>query len=87
MARVTIGKWGRNLAIRLPSEIVKTAGLNNGECLDIRTQADGEIVLRRSIPHFTLEELFRGRKPEEWRAAYARAFDGGPDIGREIVHE
>jgi hypothetical protein len=29
MSEVTIGKWGRNLAIRLPGEIVKALGLRN----------------------------------------------------------
>ncbi len=85
MPQVTVGKWGKNLAIRLPGEIVK-AGLSNGECLDIETD-DGEIVIRRAVPHFTLEELFRGKSPKEWRAAYAGAFDWGPDVGREVVEE
>jgi antitoxin MazE len=84
--RVTIGRWGKNLAIRLPSEIVRTSGLSDGERLDIETR-DAEIVIRRAIPHFTIEELFRGKSPEEWRAAYAGAFDWGPDIGREVIEE
>ena len=86
MSQVTIGKWGKNLAIRLPGEIVKAAGLSNGQRLDIETRA-GEIVIRRAVPHFTLGELFRGKSPEEWRAAYAEAFEWGPDVGREVVEE
>jgi antitoxin MazE len=86
MSQVTIGRWGKNLAIRLPGEIVKAAGLSNGERLDIETH-DGGIVIRRAVPHFTLEELFRGKSPEEWRAAYARAFDWGPDVDSEVVEE
>jgi len=86
VSQVTVGKWGRNLAIRLPGEIVKAAGLRNGERLDIETR-DGEIIIRRAVPHFTLEELFRGKRPEEWRSAYADAFDWGPDVGREVVEE
>jgi antitoxin MazE len=39
------------------------------------------------MPHFTLEELFRGKSPKEWRAAYTGAFDWGPDVGREAVEE
>jgi antitoxin MazE len=84
--QVTIGKWGKNLAIRIPGEIVRAAGLSNGERLDIEAH-DGEIVIRRAVPHFTLEELFRGKSPQEWRAAYAGAFDWGPDVGREVVEE
>ena len=84
--QVTIGKWGKNLAIRLPGEIVKAAGLNDGERVEIETH-DGDIVIRRTAPHFTLEELFRGKSPEEWRAAYIGAYDWGPDVGREAVEE
>ena len=86
MSQVTVGKWGKNLAVRFPGEIVKAAGLSEGERVEIETR-NGDIVLRRVVPHFTLEELFRGRSPKEWRAAYAGAFDWGPDVGREVVEE
>jgi hypothetical protein len=39
----------------------------------------------RSLPNYTLEELFRGKSAEEWRRLFACAFDWGPDVGREIV--
>ena len=44
---------------------------------------------RLHIPEqrFTLAELFAGKTPAKWRAAYAGAFDWGPDIGREAVGE
>ena len=84
VSRVIVGKWGKNLAVRLPSEIVRAVGVNSGERLDIEAH-NGEIIIRRAIPRFTLEELFRGKTPEEWRAAYTDAFDWGPDVGREVV--
>ena len=86
MSQVTVGKWGKSLAVRFPVEIVKVAELSHGERVEIETR-DGNIVLRRAVPHFTLEELFRGKSPEEWRAAYAGVFDWGPDVGREVVEE
>lgn len=86
MSQVTVGKWGKNLAIRFPGEIVKATRLRNGERVEIDTR-EGDIVIRRAVPHFTLEELFRGKTPKQWRAAYAGAFDWGPDVGREIVEE
>ena len=86
MSHVTVGRWGKNLAIRFPTEIVKAVGLSDGEHVEIETHG-GDIVIRRAIPHFTLEELFRGKTPEDWRAAYAGAFDWGPDVGREVVEE
>jgi antitoxin MazE len=86
MALVVVGKWGRNLAIRLPGEIAEAAGLSSGERVEIETH-DRDIVIRRAAPRFTLEELFRGKSAEEWRAAYRGVFDWGPDIGREAVDE
>ncbi|MGH7813852.1 MAG: AbrB/MazE/SpoVT family DNA-binding domain-containing protein [Candidatus Binataceae bacterium] len=86
MPPATVGKWGKNLAIRFPGEIAKAAGLNGGEQVEIEARG-GDIVIRRAVPHFTLEELFEGKSPKAWRAAYARAFDWGPDVGREAVEE
>jgi len=42
---------------------------------------------RENTPRSALEELFRERTPEEWRAEYAGAFDWGPDVGAEVVEE
>ena len=86
MSQVIVGKWGRNLAVRLPGEIAREAGLREGERVDVEPY-DGGIVIRRAAPRFTLEELFAGKSPPEWREAYAGVFDWGPDVGREIVDE
>jgi antitoxin component of MazEF toxin-antitoxin module len=86
MSQVKIGKWGKNLAIRFPGEVVKAAGLNEGERVELETR-DGDIVIRRAVPRFTLEGLFLGKSPKEWRKAYAGAFDWGPDVGLEVVEE
>jgi antitoxin component of MazEF toxin-antitoxin module len=86
LARVIVGKWGKSLSIRLPGEIERAAGLRNGERLDIEIRGR-EIVIHRAVPRFTVEELLRGKSPEEWRSAYAGVFDWGLDIGREVVDE
>ena len=86
MSQVTVGKWGTILAIRFPGEIVKVAGLSNGEHVNIETH-DRDIVICRAIPRSTLAELFQGKRPKEWRAAYAGAFDWGPDVRRELVEK
>ena len=83
---VIVGKWGKNLAIRFPAEIVRAVGLCDGSRVEIEAQ-DGDIVIRCPIPQCTLEELFRGKSAEEWRTLYAGAFDWGPDVGREAVEE
>ena len=84
MSLATIGKWGKNLAVRFPGEIAKAARLHDGERVEIEARDDG-IVIRRATPRVTIAEMFRGASPEEWRKAYAGAYDWGPDIGREIV--
>ena len=31
MSQATVGKWGHNLAIRVPLEIARSSGLSDGE--------------------------------------------------------
>lgn len=86
MSQVIIGRWGKNLAVRFPSEIAKVAGLTHGEPVEIQA-GDREIVIRRAAPLFTLEELFKDNPSKQWRAEYAGAFQWDGDVGREIVEE
>lgn len=86
MSQAIVGRWGKSLAVRIPGEVANAAGIGGGERVEVEAR-DGDIVIRRAVPRFTLEELFRGRSPEEWRAAYAGAYDWGPDVGREAVEE
>jgi antitoxin component of MazEF toxin-antitoxin module len=86
MVQVKVGKWGNNLAVRLPGEIVQAARLHDGERVEIE-EHDGDIVIRRAEPRVVLEALFRGKTPQDWRKAYADAYDWGPDVGRETVSE
>jgi antitoxin component of MazEF toxin-antitoxin module len=46
MSHSVIGKWGKNLAIRVPMEVARAAGLTEGEKVEVETQ-DGDIVVRR----------------------------------------
>ena len=46
MSRSVVGKWGKNLAIRVPMEVARAAGLMDGEKVEVETQ-DGDIVVRR----------------------------------------
>ena len=86
MSRAIVGRWGKSLAVRIPGAVASAAGLTEGERVEIETH-DPDIVIRGAPPRFTLEELFRGKSLEEWRALYADAYDWGPDVGREIVEE
>ncbi|MEE3502991.1 AbrB/MazE/SpoVT family DNA-binding domain-containing protein [Acidiphilium acidophilum] len=50
MSHTVVGRWGKNLAIRVPMEVARTAGLTDGEKVEIETQ-DGDIVVRRRAAH------------------------------------
>ena len=82
--QVMVGKWGNNLAVRLPGDIVQAAKLHDGERVDIDTDND-VIVIRRVQPRIALATLFEGKTAEEWRAAYADAYDWGADAGQEAL--
>lgn len=47
MTQVIVGKWGKNLAIRVPLEIARSAGLSDGEHVEVE-QVEGNILIRRS---------------------------------------
>ena len=46
MSHSVVGKWGKNLAVRVPMEVARAAGLADGEKVEVETQ-DGDIVVRR----------------------------------------
>ncbi len=46
MPHTIVGKWGKNLAIRVPMDIARAAGLTDGERVEIETQ-DGDIIVHR----------------------------------------
>ncbi len=46
MSHAIVGKWGKNLAIRVPMDVARAAGLTDGEKVQIETQ-DGDILVRR----------------------------------------
>lgn len=48
MSQATVGRWGKNLAIRVPLDIAKRTGLVDGERVEIEAQ-DGDIVIRRPV--------------------------------------
>lgn len=50
MSHVIVGRWGKNLAIRVPSEIARAAGLNDGEGVEIEAVGE-DILIRRSTHH------------------------------------
>ncbi len=86
MARAVVGRWGKNLAIRFPAEVAKEAGLGVGQRVEIAA-TDNALVIRKLPAETSVEAMFAGRSPEDWRALYQNAFDWGPDRGRERIEE
>jgi antitoxin MazE len=86
MTLATVGRWGKNLALRFPNEIANELHLHEGDRLEIEAGTN-QIVIRRARPKYTLEEMFAGKSPAEWRAIYSDSYDWGPDVGREIIQE
>src|SRR5579864_6337722 len=46
MSQVIIGRWGKNLAVRVPSAVADAAGLSEGEKVDVELLG-GDIIIRR----------------------------------------
>lgn len=49
MTRVIVGKWGKNLAIRVPHNVARRSGLVDGDPVEIEA-VDGDLVIRRTGP-------------------------------------
>lgn len=47
MSTMTIGRWGKNLAVRVPHDLAKSLSLVDGERVDVEVR-DGDIVIRRT---------------------------------------
>ncbi len=84
---MTVGRWGKNLAVRFPGDVAKAARLTEGERIEIEAR-DGEIVLRRVVPAALPWRSCSAAalQPSGGRPT-AGAYDWGPDVGREIVEE
>lgn len=44
--------WGNSLAIRIPRELAKDAGLAEGDQLELKLNKQGQIVLRPARPRY-----------------------------------
>lgn len=82
MSRVTVGKWGKNLAIRVPFDIATASGLSEGEEVEIQSK-DGDLVIHRPSAHARADALKAAEELLERR--------GGPSLGglsvRDLINE
>lgn len=75
-----VKEWGNSQGIRLPKELLKSAGIALNEILDV-TVSDGAITLKKSFRHKTLEE-----RAEEFdgKLMLDGEYDWGEAVGREV---
>ena len=75
-----VKEWGNSQGIRLPKEILKSAGIAVNEVLDV-TVSNGVITLVKVHRHKTLEE----RAAEfDGRLMLDGEYDWGDAVGREV---
>lgn len=86
MSIVTLGRWWKSLAVRLPAELAGSLALSEGVPVEVEQRND-EIVIRKVSRPMTLDDLFRGKSADEWRALYAGSDPWEPDVGREIIDD
>ena len=72
--------WGNSQGIRLPKEIMKSAGIDMNEFLEI-TASSGVITLTKTVRHKTLEE--RAMK-FDGKLLLDGEYDWGEPVGREV---
>jgi antitoxin MazE len=78
--QVQIARWGNSLGLRIPKDLAEHAGLRAGARVEIAADGD-RLVITPTRRRYRLAELLEGVTPEEMRTGW----DGGPDVGREIV--
>ena len=75
-----VKQWGNSQGIRLPKEVLKSAGISVNEVLDV-TVSNGVITLEKTMRHKTLEERaleYGGRLMLDGE------YDWGEPVGREV---
>ena len=80
MSQVIVGRWGKNLAVRVPSGVANAAGLNEGEKVEVDFVA-GDIVIRRPSVQA------RARRQAEEAAAEIRAESKRYSLGGMSIRE
>ena len=80
MTQAIVGRWGKNLAVRVPSGVAEAAGLNEGEKVEVELVA-GDIVIRRPSAHA------RTRRQAEEAAAEIRAESKLYNLGGVTIRE
>ncbi len=57
MATTQLSKWGHSLAVRIPKGVAQSAGLSEGDSLDVVADDAGAITIRAARRTYSLDEL------------------------------
>ena len=74
--QVQVKEWGNSQGIRLPKEILKSAGITLNDVLDV-TVSNGKITFTKPFRHKTLEE-YGGKLMLDGE------YNWGKPVGREV---
>ncbi len=77
-----VTRWGNSLGVRLPKGLAKSAGLSEGDSVDLSFE-DNAVVMRRAKPRYKLDELLSLITPENIHPET----DWGEPVGRERFWE
>jgi antitoxin MazE len=83
--RAKISQWGNSAGVRLPKEVLETAGLEVGQEVELSAQ-NGVVELRVPRKQLTVEELF-AEAQKLGPLEIPPAVDWGPDVGAEIIDD
>lgn len=76
-----IAQWGNSAAVRLSASMLERANLHRDDAIDIIAR-DDEIIIRRQVPHLSLDDLLARFDPKKHR--HDLMLDA-PPVGRETI--
>ncbi|WP_291366629.1 AbrB/MazE/SpoVT family DNA-binding domain-containing protein [Acetobacter sp. UBA5411] len=76
---VFVKKWGNSASVRLPAAIMKAAGLQVDQAVDVREEAGRIIIEPVEKPDYDLADLLAGITPENIH----EEVDFGAPVGKE----
>jgi antitoxin component of MazEF toxin-antitoxin module len=80
MSRVTVGRWGKSLAIRVPLDVARAIGLREGDPVDIESvggsihvRPDADLEAARRDARAAFEEIRKAAKGQSLGGLSIRA--------------
>ncbi|MBR3898617.1 MAG: AbrB/MazE/SpoVT family DNA-binding domain-containing protein [Bacilli bacterium] len=77
---IRLQKWGNSLGIRIPSSILKTLNLKQGDKIIINTEEEKIIITKSKNPKISLAERFKNYHGKN----LSKSFTWDENQGREI---